>query len=138
MAIRTEWYDEGSRRAIILSFQGDWDLEDYDNAIEHSIRLLNSVKHPVAIIIDLSESTGSSKSPEVFQKWQEAIVCWQATDSYADFWVSVQAKYWEYFLIWLLSRVYNPTSMDVTQNSEEAYQKIIKRLNTSTTSNQQS
>jgi len=128
MTIRTEWLDLEAKRVIILEFTGDWDLSDYDTAIEHSIQLLNEVKHPVAMVIDLSQSEGPSRSADVFKKWQEAIARWRETDNYADFWVSVEPNYWEYFLIWLLSRIYNPTSMEVVKNSQEAYQHAIKIL----------
>lgn len=129
MVITTGWYSTEDKRIIILKFLGDWDIIEYDAAIEESIRLLNSVSHPVALIIDLSASKGPSRSPEVFKKWQEAIDRWRHTETYANFWVSVQAKYWDYFLIWLLSRVYNPSSMEVASSAEDAYQRAIKRLN---------
>jgi len=128
MTIRTEWLDLEAKRVIILEFTGNWSLADYDTAIEQSIQLLNEVQHPVAMVIDLSQSKGSSRSAEVFKKWQEAIERWRKTDSYADFWVSVEPNYLEYFLIWLLSRIYNPTSMEVVKNSQEAYQHAITLL----------
>lgn len=128
MTAIAEWYDPETQRVIVLRFEDSWNIEDYDRVIRESAEMLQSVSHPVGLIIDFSRAKAGSFSAESFRRWQQGIKLWRKIPSYADFWISVEAQYWSYFLIWVLSRIYNPTHMQLASSAEEAYQQAIQTL----------
>ena len=132
MAARAYWGDEHTQRLIILEFSGRWLPKDYAKAIDDSVQMLESVTKPTAIILCFLSNKKQAFSREVIDHFLNAVKRWEAQPSYARIWVEVSSGYWERLFIWMLSRVYNPTCLEVAADLYEAcaiaYSKLAEKL----------
>ena len=128
MAARVYWITEQNKQLIVLEFSGEWTSKEYASAIDSSVKMLDEVEHPVAIIMDFLSNKKQAFAREVIDECLSGIKRWRTTKSYADIWVSTSSGYWERLLIWMLSRVYNPVGYEVGANLEEACQIAREKL----------
>ena len=120
MAARAYWADEHTQRLIILEFSGRWLPRDYAKAMDDSVEMLKSVNKPTAIILNFLSNKKQAFSREVVDHFLKAVKRWEAEASYGKIWVEVTPGYWERLFIWMLSRVYNPTCLEVAADLDEA------------------
>lgn len=120
MAARSYWCDEAEKRIIVLEFSGRWTSKDYEKAMADSVLMLESVTNPTAIVMNFLSNKQQAFSKAVIDEWLTAIKRWRGTSSYAEIWISVSTGYWERLLVWTLSRIYNPTGLEVAATLDEA------------------
>lgn len=57
MGVEVEW-DNAAKTVIRFSYAGRWTWDEMYRAVDTSTALIDSVPHPIAMIIDMSESAG--------------------------------------------------------------------------------
>jgi hypothetical protein len=131
MAARAYWYDEQNKRLIILEFSGRWTAKEYARAMDDSIRMLDEVQNPVAIILNFLSNKKQAFSREVIDECLRTVKRWEGSKNYSHIWVSISTGDWERLLVWTLSRIYNPTGLDVAASLEDActiaYEKLRQK-----------
>ena len=128
MAARAYWYDEAEKQLIIMEFSGRWTSKDYAKAMADSVIMLESVSTPTAIVLNFLSNKNQAFSRDVIDEFLSAIKRWEASPSYSKIWVTVSTGYWERLFVWMLSRVYNPTNLEVAANLEEACEIAYAKL----------
>ena len=128
MAARAYWHDEQNKRLIVLEFSGKWTAKEYATAMKESVRMLESVDTPVAIILNFLSNKKQAFSMPVIDECLKAVKAWEATPNYSKIWVSVSMGDWERLLVWTLSRIYNPTGLEVAANLDEAFAIASEKL----------
>jgi hypothetical protein len=118
MAARAYWYDEQNKQLIILEFSGRWTAKEYARAMDDSIRMLDEVHN-------------QAFSREVIDECLRTVKRWEGSKNYSHIWVSISPGDWERLLVWTLSRIYNPTGLDVAASLDDActiaYEKLKQK-----------
>ena len=59
MTIPVSWHDP-SHTVLVQNFNGQWTLDDYFETVEATYTLIDTVNHPVDVIVDISQDPGST------------------------------------------------------------------------------
>jgi hypothetical protein len=129
MPITVEWDDARTRQVVLVSFAGEWTPDDYQRAAHDSAVMMQQSTERVSVIFDMSETISNATNKDSFDSWLAAVNLWRAQENYAGFWVVVKPGYWGRMIIWALSKLYNPTHVEVASSVEEGRQLAMERLN---------
>jgi hypothetical protein len=132
MPIDVNWDEETDRRIIHFRQVGIWTWDEYDAGVDTTIGMMQSVTHPVTILIDLEEALSPNRTTDGFRHFMDAMKRWQATANYGRFWMVLKPNYWEHLALWMVSQVYNPYDMVVAKSLEDARRKALHLLKTKT------
>jgi hypothetical protein len=128
MPITVKWDDNKKRDIIYVEFVALWTQDDYRRVAEESAAMMAQSDKAVTVIFDMTLTDSSATNKDSFDSWLAAVKLWRAQPHYAGFWVVVKASYWVRMIIWALSRVYNPTQVEVVSTAAEARRIARKRL----------
>ncbi len=59
MSIPISWRD-ASHTVLVQNFNGQWTLDDYYETVEETYSLIDTVNHPVDVIVDITQNPGST------------------------------------------------------------------------------
>lgn len=128
MPITVKWDDDNERDIIYVDFAGEWTQDDYRRAAEDSAVMMGQAHRKVTVIFDMTRTDSNATNKDSFDSWLAAVTLWRAQQNYAGFWVVVKASYWVRMIIWALSKIYNPTHVDVASTADEAREIVRERL----------
>jgi hypothetical protein len=69
MSITTTWENQ-EHTIILMHYQNPWTWSEFEAAQAEQLRLINSVAHPVDVIMDIS--TGGNVPPNALSRFREA------------------------------------------------------------------
>jgi len=128
MPITVEWDDAQTRQIVLVSFSGEWTQDDYQRAAQDSATLMRQSPERVSVVFDMSNTVSSATNKDSFDTWLAAVNLWREQANYAGFWVVIKPGYWGRMIIWALSKLYNPTQVEVASMLDEARSLVIERL----------